>query len=461
MEFLNEFEKNLVFLEDVENFRMGNAYNNFVGRWNLAVYYQIRFREIALPVEVSMDTEEFLILSEASNSAILNEIGSRNEAVRFRLASTNTVVSALAKCWNPSIFLSAVVHRFWKLTLQIIARYGAAVEKAVSFICTEDTSNLNDESGKQMMDVPVVNSLLGVGDDHSLNINRSDVNRTLASAQKGHTRSASDQNIGTNDGADKDEQFQKIKRETQKESLVLVFLDITDICEHLKKVFFADTVLPLITDLDESMKQNLNSSLIEGCDSILQQQEELTVSIVVNVASKSIPQLKSVGDIQRLYRRTNRQVPSKPCPYIVSVLLPIQEFYTTTTAICPQDILHNWVILILSEVAKAYFEVVSETLAAVQKMEESLRRLKKVREKTASAAGDKAQEGPGLNKISDDDKIRLQLYVDVKHFILQIQKGLHVESKEIKFILELENLVVEATKSCFDDYISKVGNITS
>ena len=126
--------------------------------------------------------------------------------------------------------------------------------------------------------------------------------------------------------------------------------------------------------------------------------------------------------------------------------------------ICPQAVLHNWVIKILTEVSKEYLTVVSETLAAVQKMEESLRRLKKVREKTATAAGDRAQEGSTGTKISDDDKIRLQLYVDVKHFILQIEKGLHVESKEIKFILDIENLVIEATKSCFDDYISKIGD---
>ena len=56
MDFLNEFELNLVFLEDVENFRQTNAYNNFVSRWSLAVYYQIRFREIALPVELAMET---------------------------------------------------------------------------------------------------------------------------------------------------------------------------------------------------------------------------------------------------------------------------------------------------------------------------------------------------------------------------------------------------------------------
>merc|ERR1719412_413995 len=116
-----------------------------------------------------------------------------------------------------------------------------------------------------MIDVPMANSLLSVEDEHSFKGNRPDVNRALTSAQKGHTRSASDQNVGTTNDDGKNKQLQKVKCETQKESLVLVFLDIKDLCEHLKGVFFEDTVLPMITDLNETMKQSLNSSLIEGC----------------------------------------------------------------------------------------------------------------------------------------------------------------------------------------------------
>ena len=137
---------------------------------------------------------------------------------------------------------------------------------------------MNDESGKQIVDLPIANSLLGVGDDHPLNRNRSEVK--LTSAQKGHTRSASDQKIAINDAVDDDKHAQRKKRETQKESLVLVFLDITDLCELLIGVFFEDTVLPLITDLDEAMKQNLKLSLIEGCDSVLQQQQTYNNHIV-------------------------------------------------------------------------------------------------------------------------------------------------------------------------------------
>jgi len=233
-------------------------------------------------------------------------------------------------------------------------------------------------------------------------------------------------------------------------------MDIVEICKHINGQFFDDVILPMVNDLEDTMKQNIKHMFSESCDSILLQRQALTAVIVEDIASKSIPHLKSVNDIQRLYRRTNRQVPSKPCPYIVSVLLPIHEFYTKTSSICANDILQNWSVHILSLVSDEYLGAVSETLAAVQKMEESLRRLKKVREKTTGGTGDKTADGTSEAKISDDDKIRLQIYVDVKYFILQVEKGIKVKSTELKSLVELDALVIEATKNCFDDYIAKI-----
>ena len=457
MEFLNDFEKNLVFHEDVENFRQDTSYNNFVGRWSLAVYYQIRFREIALPVEVSMDVDEFLNVSESNSETEPGASVTPNKP-QFKLLSTKSVIIALEKCWNPSIFLPAILHRFWKLNLQIIGRYNIAITKVLTSVCNEEESNIKNDT--EMKHSHTSSSLLI--DQNSLSTNqRTDGSSNLtAGTQKGHVRSASDQNVNTADAENSKETNQR-KRQDQKEKLVLMYLDINDLSNYIRTIFFEDTVQPMLLDLDEEMKQNLKSSLDEGCEAFLLHLEMVSNSVVKNIASKCLPHLNSVHDIQRLYRRTNRQVPSKACAYVTSVMLPIQQFFTETSGICPKDILHNWCVAILSEIVNEYLSVVSETLAAVQKMEESLKRLKKVRERTAGNAGDKNQDGAGAVKISDDDKIRLQLYVDVKHFILQIEKGIKIESSEIKSILVLENLVIEATKACFDDYIAKIGESTN
>ena len=113
-------------------------------------------------------------------------------------------------------------------------------------------------------------------------------------------------------------------------------------------------------------------------------------------------------------------------------------------------------------------------------MEESLRRLKRGRDKQQNANISSAST-PGVgggqentkseNKekgVSDDDKIRLQLFVDVKHYI-QTVKSLGVDVDSItedhdknndkvdgSFIEQLDQLVIEATKTCYDDYLDHV-----
>ena len=49
--------------------------------------------------------------------------------------------------------------------------------------------------------------------------------------------------------------------------------------------------------------------------------------------------------------------------------------------------------------------------------------------------------------VSDDDKIRLQLFVDVKHY-LKTMESLGVQANEVTEVNKLESLVTEATKSC-------------
>lgn len=61
-----------------------------------------------------------------------------------------------------------------------------------------------------------------------------------------------------------------------------------------------------------------------------------------------------------------------------------------------------------------YFETISDILNSVKKMEESLKRLKQARK---SVTTNSASPNVGM---SDDNKIRLQLALDVEHFGVQV-----------------------------------------
>lgn len=80
-------------------------------------------------------------------------------------------------------------------------------------------------------------------------------------------------------------------------------------------------------------------------------------------------------------------------------------------------------------------------LTSVQKTEESLRRLKNLREKSGSVQPG-SSTAPGM---SDDDKIRLQLHVDICAWCDEIEK-LGVDRNTVDKLNELIHLVEESTK---------------
>ena len=111
MDFLNKLEVHLV---SVEAFHQSELYQNFVGRWNLNVYFQIRFREIATPVEEAclnvMDKVSTIDTPTTTNS-------------NFHLKLSQSTLDAIYQCWKSDVFLKPLTQKFWKLSLQIVARY--------------------------------------------------------------------------------------------------------------------------------------------------------------------------------------------------------------------------------------------------------------------------------------------------------------------------------------------------
>ena len=125
--------------------------------------------------------------------------------------------------------------------------------------------------------------------------------------------------------------------------------------------------------------------------------------------------VKSVVDIPRMYRRTNREVPSKPCTYVTTIVDELKTFQTSQKKSCSLAVLSSWLGNSCDSILGLYLVQVQDVLSNVTKMEESLKKLKKVRERGGGAAGKDKAAG-----LSDDDKIRLQLYLDVMFLLREI-----------------------------------------
>lgn len=158
-------------------------------------------------------------------------------------------------------------------------------------------------------------------------------------------------------------------------------------------------------------------------------------SIVALLVKQSVRPLVHVNDIPRIYRRTNREFPTKPCEYVSKILQPVSTFYTKNRESVPQDVMESWIIAVFVEVSRKFYTSIKEVLESAQKTEESLRRLKKVKEKSMGGTESKG--------VSDDDKIRQQLVVDV-HAFCQGPVSLQVESNAIPMLKDLVQLVENA-----------------
>ena len=217
------------------------------------------------------------------------------------------------------------------------------------------------------------------------------------------------------------------------QGLILVYLDLNKLLNQ----DFLELLLPSTLSLTESAKDLFEKSLAETKSGFQDKLTTLEKIITDRVAKQSCGFLSQVSDIPRLYRRTNREIPSKPCSYLVSLLDPIQTFAEQNK---DNLFLSKWLSMIFAQVSVQFLGQVRDILESVQKMEESLKRLRAVRGKN--------QDDPKADKVTDDDKIRLQLLFDVQSYGQAMEK-LSVE-RNPDFV-QLETLVQEATNNLLSE----------
>lgn len=171
----------------------------------------------------------------------------------------------------------------------------------------------------------------------------------------------------------------------------------------------------------------------------------LQTLIVQELVQASVPHIKQASDIPRLYRKTNRDVPSRCCQYMELMVQPSREFRDQYHSMIGDERLKEFLANVFTSLTMNYYQAVDEVLTSVQKTEESLRRLKNLRDRNANSGPITTTTGTDRTTMSDDDKIRLQLQVDVIHYVQEIE-SIGLARGEIEKLDELTQLVEEATK---------------
>ncbi|XP_068618954.1 conserved oligomeric Golgi complex subunit 2 [Battus philenor] len=352
MQFVKKLEEYCIVEGCVKIFHETPEYKSFQRRWNLPVYFQIRFQEIAGSFETSLK----------NYPTIGNKDG-------FILNETLKCWVCLHDCWSEGIYIEALAHKFWKLSLQILSRYATWTTS----ICMQKGTIYKTES------TSINKSLI----DNSINI----------------------------------------------------YIDTKTLLQNLPTFLtHVESKIPI-----EKSKILLRQSLNSSIDHLQATEIKIKECIVNELFDYFNIQLKQVSDIPRLYRKTNRSIPSKPCTYIEVVSNAIKDFNDSTANKVDNSFLLGLYEALFDVMTVAYYKYVEDVLTSVQKTEESLRRLKQIREKTSQ----QSNESSGT---TDGDKIRLQLNVDVISY-RRLADSLNINVHKVHKYNELATMVTEAVKN--------------
>ncbi|CAG9565224.1 unnamed protein product [Danaus chrysippus] len=324
-------------------------YKSFLRRWNLPVYFQIRFQEVAGGFEGSL-----------KSSPVLQE----NDG--FILLETYNCWKALQDCWSDGIYIEALSHKFWKLSLQLISRYATWITS----ICTQTSKPKIEPTGLDKTLIEYSISFL----------------------------------------IDSERLYQRLPQ----------FLQMVE-----TKMF------------SQKSKDLLKPSLKPSQNLLIGLKTKIHQCIVNELYEFFNVQLKQVSDIPRLYRKTNRSIPTKPCTYIETIAKSIKEFDDEVSTRLEKEFLVNVYNDLFKIMTDSYYKYVEDVLVSVHKTEESLRRLKQIRD----ISFQQTQENTG---VTDGDKIRLQLNVDVVSYS-NLAQSLHVNN--VHKLSQLTSMVSNTVKN--------------
>ncbi|XP_032464104.1 conserved oligomeric Golgi complex subunit 2 isoform X5 [Phocoena sinus] len=218
--------------------------------------------------------------------------------------------------------------------------------------------------------------------------------------------------------------------------LVYVVADLDRLQEQLPELL--ETIRPKLEVIGFKNFSSISAALEDSRLSLSACVPALSDRVTQDLSESCFSHLKSALEVPRLYRRTNKEVPTTASSYVDSALKPLYQLQSGHKDKLKQAIIQQWLEGALSESTHKYYETVSDVLNSVRKMEESLKRLKQAR-RTAPAT----PAGPSGGGMSDDDKIRLQLALDVAYLGEQIEK-IGLRTKDIRSFPALTELVAAA-----------------
>lgn len=110
--------------QSIQALRAHPSYSGYQKRWQLPVYFQLRWKDIVLKVEDALASAQPSLIRGAHCEHCVVTPNSRipglpNAQQPFFTQQASTIVACITICWSDEVFIPDLGHRFWRLTLQV------------------------------------------------------------------------------------------------------------------------------------------------------------------------------------------------------------------------------------------------------------------------------------------------------------------------------------------------------
>ncbi|KAH9180208.1 COG complex component [Lactarius sanguifluus] len=346
---------------------------SFERRWQLPVYFQLRWKDIVTRLE------DALSVSKLEPESTLKKA----EITPFVMSSTAAVWSAMATCWDRNVFVPQLAHRFWKLMLQILSRYRTWIENSLPAYPLGPPKPIPSAGEKLLMTGETTKS-----------ISRASTPTT------GQTEGNPSESTSTDDA---------LLRQC-----AAVIAD-AKLLQSQTWVLWRDEVSPMLAPVfvGEESPTELGQAEVScrACPPSFPPLSSQIISILTRRASDALQPVRSMP--LQFRAMSNKRPPSEPSFFVVGVLRPVRAFFGMESGTGPgaplkEELMQSFAEEVFEAVVQKYIIYVT----TMRKKEESLRKLKKGKKTPFSLFGGGPKEEDGR----DEERIRQQMALDVEAF---------------------------------------------
>ncbi|KAF9327840.1 Conserved oligomeric Golgi complex subunit 2 [Podila minutissima] len=379
MAFVSKIEELCGSRRSLTRLRSLPNYQSFMKKWQLVAYFKLRFMEISSSIEDALQAN----VDAAPRSPNANE----------HLPASNAIVNAIERCWSTDVFIYGIADNFWKLTLQLMARYSIWISANLA----KDLEPAKDKGVQSRSSSPAPGS-------NPRSNGRSTPAPTPLRAS-GPIGKAS-------------------LEEMMLQQLSMIVNDIDHVASRIQSLL-ENQIRP---KLPPSMADEpvLRNSFQQSLDSIRQDVPAVQQRITDLITKRCVDILNNIKEITSKY---GEGPPKEPSHFVAQILEPLAQYITGSGSVLRSESRQEWTLEVIAATTLKYSAILEERLLKIKNREEQTNKVKTAGMKARGGVGGAGGIGGLLNRptlpnafssnngaVSDADKIRLQYVLDVQFY---------------------------------------------